>query len=498
MVCKKRIKVVFPIVMMCIFFTLFVGCKKTDTANATKTVNKDVILRIFNAKGENAEQFAEMCKTYSEETGITVEPFSVGSGTSALEYLRAQMSSKTPPAIYSVKGLTELPEWKESDAILDLAAVKDPVFAKIVNAIPVGLRLSSDGKENLGIPFNVEGFGYMVDIQMLNDLFGVSNGTNVLKDLRTCDYNEFVSFCDVVQKYTTNPSDYSVSLKGNTYKLQAQKTGRATNLTGVFAFAGSEKWTYGDHSVNVTLNMVFNSAGAAKAMTEDKHELLRAPFTAYMKNLDMVTSHVAGVKGRQERGQELINKATFGYDQSVQSYGDGKALFLQQGNWASANVAKVDADVANRSSFIPVKMPVTDDMIKTGQTAKDFNSSISVYVPNYYVINKKVSADEQEAAIDFMIWLGKHTNVQKFIINDFKSIPYNADSTYSIEDSYSKSIISYMEEGKVMSNPYMGVSKPWIRDVIAGTLMEKYLTKKEWTESDIKVFVDNTIAALKN
>lgn len=522
--CVKR-KVISSI-MLCFICTLLAGCTKadTDTSNKNETAkteksdkteaagtetsgketqeaekpkNKDVVLRIFNSKGENALQFEEMCKAYSAETGITVEPFSVGSGTSAIELLRAQMSSKTAPAIFSVKGLTELPEWKESGSVLDLTTVTDPAFAQIVSDIPENMRLSTDGKESFGIPFNVEGFGYMVDSQMLEDLFGAGSSSKMLTDLRVCNYDDFTAFCDTVDGYIANPSASGVTLNGNTYTLQAQKTGRASNLTGVFAFAGSEKWTYGDHSLNVALNMVFASAGEAQAITEDKYEQLRAPLTAYVKNLEMVTSHVAGLEGHGSRGPELINKAVFGYDQSVQAYGDGKALFLQQGNWAALNVEKVDQGVAGRSSFIPVKMPVTNDMIKAGKTAEEFNSSISVYVPNYYAVNAKVSVEEQQAAIDFLVWLSKPENIQKYIIDEFKSIPYNADSSYSITDSYSQSIITYMTEGKFISNPYMGVPKAWIRDVVASKVMEEYLTKSDWTEEEMNSLVEHAIAGLK-
>lgn len=508
-------KLISSIIMLCLAFTLLVGCKKTENnpsntngigtennketpkAENPKEKNKDVVLRIFNAKGENALQFEAMCEAYSEETGVTVEPFSVGSGTNALELLRVQMSTKNPPAIYSIKGLTELPEWKESGSVLDLTTVTNETFAQIVKDIPESMRLSTDGQESLGIPFNVEGYGYMVDVQMLGDLFGAENGVKVLADLRVCTFEEFAAFVETVDAYIAVPSGSNVTLNGNTYTLQSEKTGRASNLTGVFAFAGSEKWTYGDHSLNIILNMVFNSAGEAKAITEEQYEQLRAPLTAYMKNLNMVTSHVAGLEEHGSRGPELINGATFGYDQSVQAYGDGKALFLQQGNWAALNIENVSQEVAGRSSFIPVKMPVTSDMLQTGKTVEEFNNSIPVYVPNYYAINSKVSAEEQEAAIEFLNWLSKPENIQKYVIDEFKSIPYNADSSYNIADSYSQSIITYMDEGRFLSNPYMGVPKPWIRDVIAAKVMEEYLTKKDWTEEDINALVEHGIAGLK-
>lgn len=456
-----------------------------------------VVLRIFNAKGENAVEFEAMCKDYTKETGVVVEAFSVGSGTSATELLRAQMSSKTPPAIYSIRGLTELPEWKESASVLDLNTASNPDFARLVKGIPESMRLSTNGRESLGIPFNVEGYGYMVDLQMLGDLFGPDNAPKILSDLRTCSYDDFALFCATVDAYIAAPSAKKISLKGHSYTMQAKKTGRATLLSGVFGFAGSEKWTYGDHSVNVMLNTVYRSAGDANATSAEQIEQLRAPLVAYMKNLNMVTSYVGGLEGHGVRGPELINKAKFGYDQSIQAYADGKVLFLQQGNWIAININKIDAAVGSRSSFIPVKMPLTNDMIKTGVTAEAFNSSIPVYVPNYYAINARVSPAEQEAAMNFLVWLGKPANVQKYIINDFKAIPYNADASYSITDSLSRSIISYMNEGKFLSNPYMGVPKPWYRDVVATKVMESFLNRKDWSDKDVSAFVEGAVAGLR-
>ena len=48
----------------------------------------------FNAKGENAAEFEEMCKAFTEETGIPTKPFSIGSGQDSDEMLRAQMNSR--------------------------------------------------------------------------------------------------------------------------------------------------------------------------------------------------------------------------------------------------------------------------------------------------------------------------------------------------------------------------------------------------------------------
>ena len=93
-----------------------------------------------------------------------------------------------------------------------------------------------------------------------------------------------------------------------------------------------------------------------------------------------MTEHAAGLKGHASRGPELINAANYGYDQTVQMIADGNALFIQQGNWAYSNIEKINPETAKNVSFIPLKMPFTDEMIQDGRTAEQINSSIIVTI----------------------------------------------------------------------------------------------------------------------
>lgn len=473
---------------------LFAGCSGGDMNNAGE---KTETLYIFNSKGENAEAFKQMCDDFTAETGIPTSPFSVGSGQDAVEPLRTQMNSKNPPAVFSMQGLKELPEWKESGRALDLTTVTDAEFKKIVDSIPESMRLSDDGAASYGIPYNVEGYGYMVDSQMVSDLFGDDSADKVIADLRTCSYDDFTKFCEAVDKYIASPAATAVTLNGNTYTFRAEKTGLASKLTGVFAFAGAEPWTFGDHLLNVPMNAVFSDARSAAAVTDAQFAELKAPFEAYAETLDFVTKHVGGLKGHAMRGSELINKANFGYDQSVQMYADGNDLFLQQGNWASANIAKVNEEVAKRSSFIPIKTPVTDDMIKTGKTAADMNSSIPVYVPNYYAVNAKASETAQKQAIQFLTWMQKPENVQKYIVEEFNAVPFNANENTTIDDAFGKSMLTYMQEGKTLAAPYHGTPNLWSQDVVGKKVMESYLTKEVWTDEDYAAIADYAVSTWK-
>lgn len=473
------------------------GAAAQSGSSAAEGSTQGVTINVFNSKGENAAQFAEMCQAFTEETGINAVPFSVGAGEDAMEPLRAQMSGNNPPAIFSMQGLKELPEWEESGTALDLSTVEDPAFKEIVDAIPQDMRLSPDGEKSYGIPYNIEGYGYIVDPVMLEDLFGAGNGDAVIADLRVCSYEDFIAFCDAVNTYIQEPSAAEVTINGNSYAFHASKIGAAEKLNGIFAFAGSEKWTYGDHAVNVALNAVLPTPLAAANVTDEQLEELRKPLTAYAKAIDYVSSHVGGLNGPATRGRDLISSTNFGYDQSVQMLADGNALFLQQGNWAAGNIEKISADVAGRVVFIPVKMPITDDMIKTGRTAADFNSSIPVYVPNYYAVNAKVSGEEQAAAFRFLTWMHDTANLQKYVVDSFKFIPWYKGADLTVSDSLGKSITTYVDEGKTLAAPYHGAPGVWSGDTFGLRLMEEYLIKPDWTEEDYAAIADYGISSWK-
>ena len=62
-----------------IIYTLdrsFAGCSNKE---ADKSKSNELVL--FNAKGENEAEFEEMCKAFTEETGIPTKWFSTCNGT---------------------------------------------------------------------------------------------------------------------------------------------------------------------------------------------------------------------------------------------------------------------------------------------------------------------------------------------------------------------------------------------------------------------------------
>ncbi len=61
-----------------------------------------------------------------------------------------------------------LKEWVEGDFALDLTTADLlPEFKALADDLDPGLRLTMDGQDSYGIPYNVEGYGYIVDKEMI-------------------------------------------------------------------------------------------------------------------------------------------------------------------------------------------------------------------------------------------------------------------------------------------------------------------------------------------
>lgn len=465
-----------------------------DTAS-TSTGSGDYDLYIFNTKGENADAMAAAAEAFGEEKGVTVKVFSLGSGVNSDDTLRTEMNSKNKPAIFSCMNSQALVEWVEGGFAMDLSKATNEEFKQLVADIPESFNLT-DGTANYGIPYNVEGYGYIVDKEMLAALFGEDQVDAFLEAFKTATYDEFEQMVLTLQSYIKEGTAGSVTLSGQEFALAAEKTGKAATLEGVFSVAGSEKWTYGDHFVNIAVDAIFPDSKAAGEATLEQLQAGKGAFEAYAKALDLKTANAT-----TPRGPELINATTNGYDPSVATFANSKAIFLKQGNWAYENIKKANADIVDTLTFLPIKMPFTQDDIKVeGLTVEHMLESIPVFVPNYYCINDKVSDEEKELAEEFLVWLNTTEAGQKFVVEEMSFIPYNADpATTSAGYSLGDSIISYIAADKTLTNAYAGAPTGWATDNFGLQMMENYVNTAEWPDtaySDIADYAINSWAEM--
>ncbi|OWR30697.1 sugar ABC transporter substrate-binding protein [Saccharibacillus sp. O23] len=456
---------------------------------------------IFNGKSENAQAMEEVVDRYEAETGLTIKLFSLGT-TDVAETLRSEMNSSGKPALFSTN-IGGVMEWSESGAILDLNEASNPELKALAADVPEALRLSADGSQNYGIPYNIEGYGLIVDTRMAEQLFDLKNPQSFLEDFKAATYDEFENLVNQVEAYIATGQAEEVELNGNSYGFAAAKTELTSRLTGVFAEAGAEKWTYGDHMGNMAMNAVFGSAVDARNASEEQVDELEAPLEKLVRTLDLYSSRAAGMDGPLKRGPSYINSTTASYDVSVQLFSSGKALFLKQGNWVYPNIEKLNADILPTLTFLPIKLPLEQGDIKVeGLTVEKFNRSVPEFVPSYYAINTKVTKREQELAQQFLVWLNTTEEGRRAVVEDFQFIPYNADESVKFDNALNNSLIEYQLAGDTLSNPFNGSPAGgayWGQEVFGSILQERYYNREgEWMPDDYRTIAEQAVQGWKD
>lgn len=462
--------------------------------NSSSKNGDDDFLYVFNGKGEIADPLKKVVEAYGKENNIKVKTYTLSVGTTnGNEVQTTEFSSKTPPTIFSAGTLTN---WgpDSGDYMQDINEIDNDELKKLADEIPEAQRLTAKNGENFGLPYNIEGYGYQVDKNVLKDLFDGDTDA-LLADLKAeTDYVAWQTFVKAVDAYIKNDTVATVTLNGNDYTLAAEKKGLAKALNGVFVESGAELWTYQNHWVSFPLNCVFENVSAAYyAKGDEGIKVAKAALKSEIKGLDFEYSYMAGKDGAVKRGPDFIDSATGSYDASLANFVAHKGLFLKQGNWIYPNLLKLDQTIIETMDLIPVKWPVQDSDIKVeGRTAEMMNTTIPAFVPNYFIINKQVSKKQQKIAADFLAWLYTSERGKKFLKEEAGFIMYNDLEDTSSPNKLNNAVAAYVAAGPTLGNPFDGTPGSF-NDTIGDFLKKDYMTKEKWTEKDYDNYVEKSV-----
>ena len=468
--------------------------KKDDDANNLKknTPTKDYDLYIYNTDRQIDEDLVKMCEEYSSRSGVAVKCVTPDEDEDAAKTLESQMNSDQAPDIFTIGSMQELKKWQDSGNVLDFSNATETQFKDIANGIPQSLRLSSNTVDNFGMPYTVQGFGYIVDPKMLSSLLGGDKYRAALSDLKVCTYNEFESFVNAVRMFIDGGSANEFQLNGHSYTMLNKKGGLADNLNAVFSFPAGVP-VYTDYVLNSAMGAAFCSAAEANVASDEKIASCLDVFSGFAKSLDLITLSVAGKNGGMSRGISLVDSINNNPTQALKSFVAGQSLFLIGQNSIYDSMFLFDSSLANRVSFIPIKMPLDSLNISAqNMTEKLYSSSIVVSVPRYFAINAKAGEKQHKLAQDFLVWFKTSKNAQKYILQSFKFIPYDITESSAIDNQLSRSMVEYISSGHILPAAVNGLPET-MNDSVAQILIDKYYPQPDWAPIDYDAIGDQII-----
>ena len=342
----------------------------------------------LNFKPEADQAWQDLAALYTEQTGVPVKVVTAASG----EYsstLTAEMDKSDMPTLFQCGNQAGLDTWGDYCYDLTDTAVYKEMTTDDFN-------LFGENGEVYCIGYCYEAFGIIVNTALLAEAgYELSDITN------------FESLKSIAEDIT------------------------ARHATGELAFAAfsssgldsSSSWRFSGHLANMPLYYEFRDDGVTSQP---------ATITgAYLDNFKMIWDlYVAN----SDTAPAQLTTATS--DQSQAEFGEGKAVFYQNGSWEyDALVNNYGMDPANLA-MIPIYCGVEGEE----------DAGLCCGTENCWAVNAKASEEDIQATLDFMYWVVTSEEGTTMMAEQFGPIPFkNAKESSNV---FFNNANEYIADGK--------------------------------------------------
>ena len=329
------------------------GEKKDDT----KTEGGDTAtgkVYYLNFKPEQDQDWQDLAKAYTEETGVPVTVLTAASGTYE-EKLTSEIAKTDAPTLFQVNGPVGLASWK--DYCYDL---KDSQIYGELTSDSFALK---DGDAVAGIGYVIESYGLITNKTLLE------KAGYTVEDIQSFD-----------------------DLKNVAEDITARKDELGFAAFTSAGMDGSSDWRFKTHLANLPIYFEYqadgiNSTDAIKGTYLDNY---KAIFDLYINNSTCAPADLSGKTGTDSENEFL----------------NGKAVFFQNGSWEySALSAKYSDD---EMTMIPIYIGVGDEA----------NQGLCTGTENYWCVNKDAAPEDIQATLDFMYWCVTSDKGTQALAND--------------------------------------------------------------------------------
>ena len=388
----------------------------------------------LNFKPEQADQWSDLAKKYTDETGVPVTVVTAASGTYE-STLKSEMAKDEVPTLFQVNGPVGLASWK--DYCYDL---KDSDVYKNVESDDFVLKDDSGA---------VDGIAYVIET------YGLIYNKALLKKYCEMD-GAVIKSADEINNFET--------LKKVADDIQAKKDD--LGVDGAFTSAGfdsSSDWRFKTHLANLPIYYEYQADGI------DDTDAIKGTYLDNYKNVfDLyITDSTCD-------GAELSAKTA---DDSRNEFINGDAVFYQNGSWEYGELSKTYSD--DELAMIPIYFGVDDE-----------NEGLATGTENFWCVNKEASEEDIQATLDFMNWCVTSEDGTKAMSEDMGfTIPFK--TAQESTNVFVKQDAEYTAAGltPVSWNFTTMPSEEWKNGL--GTALTLYAAGSGSWDDVVSAFVDN-------
>ncbi|MBR6349179.1 MAG: ABC transporter substrate-binding protein [Lachnospiraceae bacterium] len=315
----------------------------------------------LNFKPELDETAQKLATMYTEKTGVKVQVVTAASGTYS-QTLTSEMDKSEAPTLFIIGNQAGVKDWKDYALDLKGTAIEQELSTDAYNLYDETGKLVSIG-------YCYECYGIIVN----PDLIEAAGHT--MDEIKNFD-----------------------GLKAVAEDIHA----RAAEL-GFDAFSssdmdGSSSWRFTGHMIN--LEYVYEERAAGGVWTECPPQLTGEFMKNYKNLFDLCINNSL---------TDPKDLATGGHDAEAE-FKEGKAAFFVNGSWEYAAVS----ESVPRATMIPYYCGVEGEE----------KAGLNCGTENCWAVNAKASPEDQQATIDFMVWLVSDPEASALMVEQLGILPY--------------------------------------------------------------------------
>ncbi len=341
----------------------------------------------LNFKPEADAAWQTLAAQYTEKTGVPVTVVTAASGTYS-ETLTAEMDKgAAAPTLFQCGNKAGLDTW--GDYCYDFTGTD--VYKQMTTN---DFNLFKDSGEVAAIGYCYECFGIIVNTTLLE------KAGHSLSEI-----TDFASLKAVVEDIHANAATLGFD---------------AFTSSGL---DGSSSWRFSGHLANMPLFYEFRDDGVTAqpaSITGKYMENFKNIWDLYINNSATAPSQLATATG----------------DQAEAEFGEGKAVFYQNGSWEFSNLTTKFAMSPDSLAMIPIYCGVD------GET----NAGLCAGTENMWAVNSKSAPEDIQATLDFLNWVVTSDEGTKMMAEQFGPIPFkNAKETSNV---FFNDANKYLADGK--------------------------------------------------
>ena len=321
----------------------------------------------LNFKPEADAAWQELAKTYTEQTGVEVKVVTAASGTYS-ETLTAEMDKgASAPTLFQNGNQAGIETW--DGFMVDLAGTE------LANELTTNdFNLYGENGELYAIGYCYEAFGIITNKALLEKAgYTVADITNF------------------------------ESLKKVAEDIHARKDELGFDAFSPAGLDGSSSWRFSGHLANMPLYYEFRDNGVTAqpaTITGAYLDGFKNIWDLYINNSSVDPSQLASSTG----------------EESTAAFGQGKAVFYQNGTWEYAGLVSNYGMNPEDLVMLPIYIGVEGEE----------NAALPCGTENCWAVNSQASEADQKATLDFLKWVVTSEEGTTMMAEQFGPIPFKA------------------------------------------------------------------------